>query len=57
MLLLSYIEVGKFVHKIMANSNDHLRSFLCPELWQWCQSDDEDENKGTNLPLQASNEF
>ena len=41
----------------MANSDDHLRSFLCPELWQWCHSDDEDENKDTNLPLQASDKF
>ena len=41
----------------MANSDDSLRSFLSPELWQWCQSDDEDENEDTNLPLQASDEF
>ena len=41
----------------MANSSDRSRSFLCPELWQWCHSDDEDEYKDTNLPLQASDEF
>ena len=41
----------------MANSDDRLRSFLCPELWQWCQSDNEDENKDTTLPLQASDKF
>ena len=41
----------------MANSDDRLRSFLCPELWQWCHSDDEDENKDTTLPLQASDKF
>ena len=38
----------------MANSDDRLRSFLCPKLWQWCQSDDEDENEDTNLLLQYS---
>ena len=41
----------------MANSDNHLRSFLRPELWQWCQSDDEDENEDTNLLLCASDEF
>ena len=41
----------------MANSGNYLRLFLCPELWQWYQSDDEDENKDTNLLQQASDEF
>ena len=43
----------------MANSDDLLRAFLCPELLQWWQSDDEDENKDPNLHvlLRASNEF
>ena len=40
----------------MANSDDCLRSFLHPELWQSCQSD-EDENEDTNIPLQASDVF
>ena len=31
----------------MANSDNHFRSFLFPKLWQWCQSDDEDENEET----------
>ena len=38
----------------MANSDDCLVFFLCPELWQ---SDDEDKNEDTNLLLQASDEF
>ena len=33
-----------------------IHPFLRPELWQWCQSDD-DENENTTLPLQASDEF
>ena len=33
----------------MANSNNHLRSFLFPKLWQLCQSNDEDENEETNF--------
>ena len=41
----------------MANRDDRLRSFLCPELWQWSQSDSEDENEDANLLLQARNEF
>ena len=42
----------------MASSDGRLRLFfLCQELWQWCQSDNEDKNKGTNLPLQASDKF
>ena len=42
----------------MASSDGRLRLFfLCPELWQWCQSNNEDENKDTNLLLQASDKF
>ena len=56
-VIVGYIGVDKFVRIIMANSIDHLRSFLCPELWQWCQSNDEDKNEDNNLTLRATNEF
>ena len=44
----------------MANSDDRLKDFLCPELWEWCQSDDDDEehqDTNCNLPLQVGKEF
>ena len=37
----------------MANSDNRLRSFLCPKLWQCCKRNDDDENEDTNLLLQA----
>ena len=48
------LELTSLYAKVMGNSNDCLRSFLCLELWQWCQSN-EDENEDTKLPLQAGN--
>ena len=44
----------------MANSDDRLKGFLCPELWQQYQSDDDgEENHDTNcnMPLQVGKEF
>ena len=43
------LELTSLYAKIMAISDDRLRSFLCPQLLQWCQSNDEDKNEDTNL--------